>query len=78
MSTGPVTIGDLRSKGQALEVGCTKCGHHVYVDPHKVPFPDHQSVPDAYRRMRCSRCGEKAGYSRPNCRVHIDGTYPKL
>lgn len=76
---GPVTMGDLRSKRQLLEVGCTKCWNVRYLDPSTLPFPDTQAVPTAHRRMRCSRCGEKAGYSRPDARVvGVDGRYPKM
>jgi hypothetical protein len=67
--TGPVTIGDLRREGKALEVGCTKCWHVVYMDPRNLPFHDDQAVPAAYQRMKCSRCGAKAGYSWPDGRV---------
>lgn len=75
---GPVTIGDLRSKGELLEVGCTKCWHVVYLDPHTLPLSDTQAVPTAFSRFRCSKCGEKAGYTRPDARVQgVDGRYPR-
>ena len=77
MTSGPVTIGDLRRKGELLEVGCTKCWNVRYVDAVTLPFHGNMAVPEAYRRMRCSKCGEKAGYSRPDARVRgVSGQYP--
>lgn len=74
--TCPVTIGDLRRKGELLEVGCTKCWHVAYVDPHQLPFHGNVGVPDAYRRMKCTKCGSRAGYSRPDARTGgVDGRY---
>lgn len=62
-----------------LEVGCTKCGNVRYLDPTTLPLPDTQGVPTAFRRFRCSKCGEKAGYSRPDARVPgVDGRYPRF
>lgn len=77
--TQHVTIGDLRSQGRLLEVGCDVCSHHLYLDPNTLPFADEQSVPLAFKRMKCSKCGTKlwdrmrpgqrAGYTRPDARI---------
>ena len=76
-TNGPVTIGDWRPTGTALEVGCTRCWNVRYVDPVGLPFHGNMAVPEAYKRMRCSRCGEKAGYSRPDARIGgVTGQYP--
>lgn len=74
--TGPVTMGDLRRKGELLEVGC-RCGRTLYLDPSTLPFSANQPVPTVYQRMKCSSCGAKAWYSRPDARVlGVDGKYP--
>lgn len=73
---GPVTIGDLRRTGKLLEVGCTRCWNIRYLDAVELPLSDALAVPEAWRRMRCSRCGAKAGYSRPDARMAGDGQYP--
>lgn len=79
VTSGPVTIGNLRKDGKLLEVGCTRCWNVQYLDPRKLPFGDHVAVPTAYQRMKCSRCGEKAGYSRPDARIGgVSGQYPKF
>ena len=50
---GPVTIGDLRRDGKALEVGCLNCDRHGYFDPHALAL----SVRLTADRLRCNRCG---------------------
>lgn len=80
------TIGDLRATGTWLEIGCEVCGHHVYVDPNNLPLADEQSVPLAFKRMKCSKCGTKlwdrsrprqqCGYTRSDARVGgVAGNY---
>jgi hypothetical protein len=66
---GPVTVGMLRRKRELLEVGCTACNHHAYLDPEQLPFGDAEPVPTLHRRMRCSKCGAKGrGWTRPDAR----------
>jgi hypothetical protein len=55
--SGPVTIADLKRDGKLLEIGCLACSRHLYVDPASVGLPDHQPVPSAAARLRCSVCG---------------------
>jgi hypothetical protein len=69
MSTDHVNIGTLRRLHQLIEVGCDRCSHVVYVDPRALPFHGLTAVEDSYRRMRCSICGQKPSYSRPDARV---------
>ena len=39
-SNGPVTIGDLRRDGKALEIGCMNCDRHGYFDLHTLALDD--------------------------------------
>ena len=72
---GPVTIGDLRRDGKALEIGCMNCNRHEYFDAHVIRLTDDLPVPRAASRLRCSRCGfrntETAHriWARPDARV---------
>lgn len=76
---GHVTIGRLKQDKKLLECGCYACQHHSYLDPHQLPFDDSQSVPEAYRRMKCSKCGSKNVWTRPDARVEgVTGQYPKM
>ena len=74
-STGPVTIGDLRRDGRALEIGCMNCSRHGYFDPHAFALPDTLPVPETADRLRCNRCGFRNTLSsvkvwaRPDARV---------
>ena len=54
---GPVTMGDLRRDGKALEIGCLNCDRHEYVDANSIKLPDEYPVPKIADRLRCSRCG---------------------
>lgn len=36
---GPVTIGDLRREGKALEIGCLNCDRDEYVDANSIKLP---------------------------------------
>lgn len=54
---GPVTVGDLRRDGKALEIGCLNCSRHEYVDPNSIKLPDGLPVPKVADRLRCTRCG---------------------
>ena len=54
---GPVTIGDLRRSGKALEIGCMNCDRHGYFDPRALALPDTLPVPQTAARLRCSQCG---------------------
>jgi hypothetical protein len=54
---GPVTMGDLRRNGKALEIGCMNCNRHEYVDPHSIKLPDELPVPKVADRLRRTRCG---------------------
>jgi len=53
----PVTIGDLRRQGKALEIGCLNCNRHEYVDASSIALPDSYPVPKIADGLRCSRCG---------------------
>ena len=60
---GHVTIGMLRRDRKLLECGCY----------------DSQSVPEAYRRMKCSKCGSRKVWTRPDARVGgVTGQYPQF
>ena len=48
-SNGPVTIGDLRRGGKALEIGCMNCDRYGYIDPHTLALPDTLPVPETSR-----------------------------
>jgi hypothetical protein len=50
LPTGAATFGDLRRDSKWLEIGCTACGHHAYVNPRDLPFTDHELVPALYQR----------------------------
>jgi len=71
----PVTIGNLRQTGKALEIGCLNCDRHGYWDATTLPLPDALPVPDVAARLRCSQCGYKNGptggrvWARPDARV---------
>jgi len=54
---GPVTIGDLRRDGKALEIGCMNCNRHGYFDANTLALPDALPVPNTANRLKCSRCG---------------------
>ena len=54
---GPVTIGDLRRDGKALEIGCMNCDRHGYFDLHTLALPDTLPVPETADHLRCSGCG---------------------
>jgi hypothetical protein len=64
-STHTLTFGELRLTNLRLEVGCKQCGLIVTLDPHELPFGDHQELPKAGKRLMCGRCGAKAGYVKP-------------
>ena len=76
----PVTIGDLRRDGRALEIGCQNCDRHEYVDPHTLKLWNDLPVPDVAQRLRCSRCGFKNTeiahliWARPDARVSGNST----
>lgn len=77
MKPGPVTIGDLRRNNQLLEVGCARCPRTIYLDAAQLPFDDTAAVPTLHTRMKCSVCGAKASYSRPDARIAgVAGEYP--
>ncbi len=67
-----VTIGNLRSLRQMVEIGCDSCLHVAHVNPRELPLHGLMLVKDAYNRLRCSMCGSKPSYSRPDGRG-IDG-----
>ena len=74
-----VNIGDLRRERVLLEIGCAKCAHHSYLDPRDLPFDDMQPVPTAFQRMKCSVCGERGSYTRPDPRLGgVNGQYPRF
>lgn len=78
-SMGHVTMGMLRRDRKLLECGCYSCRHHSYLDPAQLPFDDSQSVPEAHRRMKCSKCGSRTVWTRPDARVQgVTGQYPQF
>ena len=54
---GPVTIGDLRREGKALEIGFLNCNRHEYVGAKSIKLPNAYPVFRVAARLRCSRCG---------------------
>lgn len=78
-SIGPVTYGRLRADRQLVEVGCSSCGRVSYLDPAALLFGDEVPVPGSHARFRCSKCGQRASYARPDARtVGVNGAYPKF
>ena len=62
---GPVTIGDLRRKGQRLWIYCRGCYREVETPACELPFEDAQPVPTAGKRMKCSKCGGRQIETKP-------------
>lgn len=60
-----ITFGDLRRGNLKLEVGCKQCGYIAILDPHTLPFGDHEQIPKVSKKLKCGQCGAKAGYVRP-------------
>lgn len=73
----PTTFGELRRMRQLLEVGCPNCGRVVFLDPGTLPFADAAEVHTAHRRMTCTGCDEKAGYSRAAVRTKTNESRPE-
>jgi len=81
----PVTMGDLRKRNQALEIGCQNCYRHVYADPATIKLSDDVPVPEAAKYLTCSKCGFKNNpqatasqfiWARPDARpVAMGGRY---
>jgi hypothetical protein len=59
-----MTIGDLRRQGKMLEVVCTQCWHVLFLSPARLTLHGNILASDAHHRLRCAKCGAKAGYSR--------------
>ena len=75
-SITPVTYGRLRADKQPVEVGC-RCGDVSYLDPAALLFGDDVPVPGSHVHFRCSKCGARASYARPDARtVGVSGQYP--
>lgn len=78
-TAGPVTYGRLRAKKRLVEVHCGSCSRISRLDPDALLFGDDVPVPGSHNRFRCSKCGAKAGYCRPEARVQgVSGKYPKF
>jgi hypothetical protein len=72
----PVTYGRLRADKRLVEVHCGACSRVSYLDAALL-FGDDVPVPGSHARFRCSKCGAKASYCRPDARVSgCDGKYP--
>ena len=57
----PMTLANMRINGvRALIATCEACGHKA--DVNVDALPETIAVPEAGRRLRCSRCGGKLGY----------------
>jgi hypothetical protein len=64
-STGPMTLGNMRSLGpRDLDVTCKACGYHTTVNMDA--WPDEEPVPAFGRRMRCTKCGHLSASARPD------------
>ena len=77
IAAGPVTYGRLRADKSLVEVHCGACSNVSRLDPEALLFGDDVPVPGSHSRFRCSKCGAKASYVRPDARVKgVDGKYP--
>ena len=60
----PMTLANMRSNGlRMVTASCANCGHPADVNVDALPESVH--VPEAGRRLRCSRCGGKTISTRP-------------
>jgi len=75
---GPVTIGDLRRDGKALEIGCMNCDRHGYFAPRTLALPDTLPVPEAAARLRCSRCGFRSNPTAVKVWARLDARPPAM
>jgi hypothetical protein len=60
----PMTLANMRKDGvRAVIASCQVCGHKA--DVNVDALPEKIIVPEAGRRLRCSRCGGKRIDTRP-------------
>ena len=61
----PVTIGDLKLAGLRLQAHCMECGHERPLDLCRVALPEALTAAEAGSRLKCSACGSRRIYTRP-------------
>ena len=73
----PMTLANMRSNGvRMVTASCEACGHKADVNVDALPESVH--VPEAGRRLRCSRCGAKTISTRPAWRTRQRQSTPDL
>lgn len=68
----PVTIGDLKMAGRRLHAHCMECGHERPLDLCRVALPEAMTAAEAGSRLKCSACGSRRIYTRPEAVTEDD------
>ena len=61
----PVTVRDLKLSGRRLQAYCMECGHERPLDLCRVALPEAMTAAEAGSRLKCSACGSRRIYTRP-------------